>query len=205
MNVGCVPKKIMWHVAEFGHAIQNGPQFGYGTAEQATEMTKNMNWNMVKQKRDAYIKRLNKIYASNLEKDHVDEHQGHATFLDPHTLRIKAFDGSTYKVKAKKILIATGGTPMVPSEKDIPGAKYGITSDGFFELEERPKRVVVVGAGYIAVELTGIFNSVGCESHLVIRNDSFLRTFDPMLSDVLMPHMRQFPVLQPSFLHLCPI
>jgi len=87
----------------------------------------------------------------------------------------------------KHISIVTGGYPTLP---EIPGAELGITSDGFFDLEDLPKRAVVVGAGYIAVELAGIFNALGCETHLVIRNKEFLRTFDKMLREVLMEEMK---------------
>lgn len=94
-------------------------------------------------------------------------------------------------------MVAVGGRPTIPSEDDIPGAKYGIDSDGFFDIEEQPKKVVVVGAGYIAVELAGVFNTLGTETHLVIRHDEVLRSFDPMLSEVLVPYMGQW---LPSFI-----
>jgi len=79
----------------------------------------------------------------------------------------------------------------VPDENDVPGASLGITSDGFFELKEQPRRVAVVGAGYIAVELAGIFNALGSETHLIIRFDNVLRTFDPSIQEVLTPHMEK--------------
>lgn len=127
----------------------------------------------------------------NLEKDNVDYHNGHASFVDKNTLKIVQSNGETYNVTAKKIVIAVGGAPYIPTEDQVKGAKYGISSDGFFELEEQPKRVAVIGAGYIAVELAGIFNGLGSETHLFIRKESVLRTFDPMLSDVLVPWMEQ--------------
>lgn len=126
----------------------------------------------------------------NLAKDNVDYHEGWASFIDKNTLNIKSLDGkSNYQIKAKKIVIAVGGKPTVPSDDEIPGASLGIDSDGFFDLEEQPKRVAVVGAGYIAVELAGVFNGLGSETHLLIRKDALLRTFDPMLSEVLVPWM----------------
>ena len=125
----------------------------------------------------------------NLLKAEVDEHQGWASFVDKNTVEIKRDDGSSYQVKAKHIVVAVGGRPTIPSEDKIPGAKYGINSDGFFDIEEQPKRVAVVGAGYIAVELAGVFNTLGTETHLIIRKDAVLRTFDPMLSEVLVPYM----------------
>ncbi|ORX37850.1 putative glutathione-disulfide reductase [Kockovaella imperatae] len=189
VNVGCVPKKIMWQAAEHATGIHKAVRFGLGNAKLADEFTKDIDWNTMVQRREAFIRNLNKIYEKNLANEHVDEHSGHAKILDKHTIEITQRDGEKYTIKTKKICIATGGYPTVPGEDKIPGAKYGIDSDGFFALEQRPKRVVVVGAGYIAVELTGIFNALGSEAHLVIRHDQFLRTFDPMCSEVLMPHM----------------
>jgi glutathione reductase (NADPH) len=125
----------------------------------------------------------------NLTKDNVDYHEGYASFVDKNTLNIKTLNGENYTVKAKKIVIAVGGKPLIPSDDEIPGASLGINSDGFFDLEEQPKRVAVAGAGYIAVELAGIFNGLGSETHLLIRKNAVLRTFDPMLSDVLVPWM----------------
>ena len=121
----------------------------------------------------------------------MDYHEGYASFLDPHTLEIKQHDGSTYKVKSKKITVAVGGRPTIPTDEEIPGATYGINSDGFFDLNEQPKRVAVVGAGYIAVELAGVFHTLGSETHVVIRHDKVLRTFDPLLQDTLTPYMEK--------------
>lgn len=125
----------------------------------------------------------------NLVNDNVDYHEGYASFVDPHTLSIKTLNGETYEIKSKKITIAVGGRPTIPSDDEIPGASYGINSDGFFDIEEQPKRVAVVGAGYIAVELAGVFNTLGTETHLMIRHEKVLRTFDPMLQDILTPYM----------------
>jgi glutathione reductase (NADPH) len=92
---------------------------------------------------------------------------------------------------ADQITIATGGRPSIPSEDTIPGASLGIDSDGFFELEEQPKRVVVVGAGYIAVELAGVLHTLGSETHLLIRHDKVLRSFDPVIQDTITPWMEK--------------
>ena len=125
----------------------------------------------------------------NLINDKVDYHEGYASFVDPHTLSIKTLDGETYTVRSKKITVAVGGRPTIPSDDQIPGASYGIDSDGFFDIEEQPKRVAVVGAGYIAVELAGVFNTLGTETHLLIRHEKVLRTFDPLIQDTLTPYM----------------
>lgn len=123
----------------------------------------------------------------NLVNDKVDYHEGYAHFLDPHTVQIDTLDGQSYKVKAKKFCIAVGGRPTIPP---IEGAQeFGIDSDGFFDIEKQPKKVVVVGAGYISVELAGVFNTLGTETHLVIRHDKVLRTFDPLIQDTLTPYM----------------
>jgi glutathione reductase (NADPH) len=125
----------------------------------------------------------------NLVNDKVDYHEGHASFLSPTKVKIESHDGSSYTVTSKKITIAVGGRPTIPSDDEIPGASYGINSDGFFDIEQQPKRVAVVGAGYIAVELAGVFNTLGTETHLIIRHDQVLRTFDPIIQDTLMPYM----------------
>jgi glutathione reductase (NADPH) len=138
-------------------------------------------WPGLKARRDAYIERLNGIYERNLDNRGVTYIAGRARFVDAHTVDV---DGISYK--ADRIVIATGGRPMVP---DIPGAEFGITSDGFFELEERPQRVLIAGSGYIAVELAGVFNALGSEVQVVVRKDRVLRSFDAMLSSELMDAM----------------
>jgi glutathione reductase (NADPH) len=137
---------------------------------------------------------------NNLHKENVDYHDGWAKFIDAHTIEITQDNGSKYQVKSKKIMVAVGGRPTIPSNDEIPGAEYGIDSDGFFDIEEQPKRVVVVGAGYIAVELAGVFNTLGTDTHLVIRHDEVLRSFDPMLSEVLVPYMGESSPLGSSVL-----
>ncbi|BEI88364.1 uncharacterized protein CcaverHIS019_0110820 [Cutaneotrichosporon cavernicola] len=189
VNVGCVPKKVMWYTSEEASSLRHAAAYGFGNAEENDKIVASFNWPKLKKKRDAYIERLNGIYDRNLAKDGVDYHEGYASFVDKNTLNIKSLNGENYTIKAKKIVIAVGGKPHVPTDEEVPGASLGIDSDGFFELEEQPKRVAVVGAGYIAVELAGIFNGLGSETHLLIRHGAVLRTFDPMLSDVLLPWM----------------
>ncbi|XAO25500.1 glutathione-disulfide reductase [Cryptococcus bacillisporus CA1280] len=191
VNVGCVPKKIMWYTADVAENLRKSAQYGFGKEGEGYKLAADFNWTELKHKRDAYIHRLNGIYETNLEKDHVDHHQGWASFVDANTVQIEPSNGDKYTVKAKHIVIAVGGRPTVPSEQKIPGASYGITSDEFFELETQPKRVAVVGAGYIAVELAGVFNTLGSETHLVIRHNQLLRSFDPMMSEVLVPCMEK--------------
>jgi glutathione reductase (NADPH) len=125
---------------------------------------------------------LNGIYANNLEKDKVEFLHGSAKFVSKGEVEVKLDDGSIQHIKAKNVLVAVGGYPALPP---IPGKELAITSDGFFELEHQPKKAAIVGAGYIGVEMTGMFNALGTETHFFIRGDTFLRTFDPMVGDVV--------------------
>ena len=177
VNVGCVPKKVMWYAAQQAHQFHHAADYGFDLKVSGHD------WPGLKGRRDAYIERLNGIYENNLDRRGVTYITGSARFVDAHTVDV---DGR--QVSADRIVIATGGRPMVPA---IPGAEHGITSDDFFELEERPQRVLIAGSGYIAVELAGVFNALGSDVQLVIRKDRVLRTFDTMLSDELMQAMDQ--------------
>ncbi|CAE6525085.1 unnamed protein product [Rhizoctonia solani] len=192
VNVGCVPKKIMWHAADTSERLRASADYGFAAATTANATTKPVfDWANFKLKRDAYIKKLNGIYDSNWNKEGIEHIHGYARLSGPNSVEVTGADGSKKEIQADQICIAVGGYPTVPTEEKIPGASLGITSDGFFELDHLPKRVVVVGAGYIAVELAGILNTLGSETHLLIRQDRFLRTFDPILGDTLMDWMGQ--------------
>ena len=175
VNVGCVPKKVMWYAAHQADAFHHAPDYGFDVTVRGHD------WAGLKARRDAYIERLNGIYERNLDNRGVTYIVGRARFVDAHTVDV---DGAIYE--ADRIVIATGGRPMVP---DIPGAELGITSDGFFELEERPQRVLIAGSGYVAVELAGVFNALGSEVRVVVRKDRVLRSFDAMLSSEQMNAM----------------
>jgi glutathione reductase (NADPH) len=140
-------------------------------------------WSLLKERRDAYVKRLNGIYEKNLDTRKVTLLRGAARFIDRHTV---AVGNDTYQ--AEDIVIATGGKPIVPH---VHGAELGITSDGFFELAERPQRVALVGSGYIAVELGGVFAALGSETTILVRRDGVLRSFDEMLREELHLAMQQ--------------
>ncbi len=176
VNVGCVPKKVMWYAANHAHHFEHAAGYGFDVD------VKGHDWATVKNNRDDYVKRLNGIYERLLDGSGVDYLPGFARFVDANTV---AVGGTEYQ--ADRIVIATGGEPMVP---DIPGADLGITSDGFFELEARPERVIVLGSGYIAVELAGVFNALGTDTHLLVRKDGIVRSFDAMLGAELMTAMR---------------
>ena len=160
--------------------------YEFGTSDDASKAEvkpPEFNWPAMKEKRDKYILRLNNIYLSGLTNAGITVMEGWASFVDPHTVTVKLNDGTVQTITADKILIAVGGRPIVPSGEGI--AEHCITSDGFFDLTVQPKKVVVVGAGYIAVELAGVLNGLGSETHLVVRKGQALRDFDPDLSDFL--------------------
>ena len=175
VNNGCVPKKVMWYAAQHADHFHHAADYGFDVEVRGHD------WAGLRERRNAYIERLNGIYEKNLDKRGVTYLRGRARFIDAHTVDI---DGR--EVKAERIVVATGGRPMVP---DIPGAELGITSDGFFELEDRPQRVLIAGSGYIAVELAGVFNALGSNVQLVVRKDGVLRDFEPMLAERLMDCM----------------
>ncbi|KAF8940793.1 hypothetical protein EDD21DRAFT_317682 [Dissophora ornata] len=177
VNVGCVPKKVMWNTASIAEAIRDAKEYGFPDIE-----TPKFDWYTLKHKRDAYIKRLNGIYERNLEKDHVDYISGMASFVSKNSVTL----GNGDEIHAKKILIAVGGHPTIPK---VPGAELGIDSDGFFDLEHQPKRVAVVGTGYIGVELAGIFHALGSEVSIFSRTQEILRPFDHIIKDTLKKEM----------------
>ncbi|KAJ5578517.1 Glutathione reductase [Penicillium hispanicum] len=178
VNVGCVPKKMTWNFGTINETLHIGKYYGYEIPENIP-----MNFKHFKETRDAEIKRLNGIYERNWNREGIDLVHGRARFVEPKVIEVAAADGSgAARYTAKHILIATGGRPNIPT---VPGAEHGITSDGFFEIEELPPKIAVVGAGYIAVELAGVMNAVNVETHMFIRGDHFLRKFDPMIQKTM--------------------
>lgn len=175
VNVGCVPKKVMWYAADLAHALKDAPGYGFQVGETGFD------WATVKQARDRYVQGINDWYVTYLADSNVDLVHGQARCTAPNTIEV---NGESYS--ADHLVIANGGFPTVP---DLPGAEHGITSDGFFELDHLPARVAVVGAGYIAVELAGMLNALGSEVSLLLRKQQFLRNFDPMLRETLMEEM----------------
>ena len=181
VNVGCVPKKVMWSAATIADTLKHDAHhYGFSGGSDAV---KSFDWPKLKAARDAYVKRLNGIYGNGFAKAGVEDIRGEATFVDANTLEVKGDDGNIKTLTADRILVATGGRPHIPADEGV--AENVISSDGFFDLEELPKVAVVVGAGYIAVELAGVLNSLGSEVHLVVRKQKALREFDPMISDAL--------------------
>jgi glutathione reductase (NADPH) len=177
VNVGCVPKKVMWSASDMASKIRQAKSYGFVGVDEQLSTT--FDWPSFKAKRDAYVHRLNGIYASNLEKEGVQYVFGWAKFKDAKTVEVALREGGTKYYTADHIVIAAGGHPKIPD--NIPGAEHGITSDGFFELPTQPKDVAVVGAGYIGVELSGMFHGLGSNTHLFIRGETVLRAFDPII------------------------
>jgi glutathione reductase (NADPH) len=173
VNVGCVPKKVMWHAETLAHAFNDARDYGFAVPQEVAH-----DWAALKARRDAYVQRLNDIYARNLDNKDIPHIAGTARMLDAHTVTV-----GDRELSASHIIIATGGRPSVPA---IPGAELGIDSDGFFELEALPKRVAIAGAGYIAVEFAGMLRALGAEVTLFFRYDSVLRSFDTMLQECLL-------------------
>ncbi len=177
VNVGCVPKKVMWYSASYARSVRLAADYGF-------ELTVNgHDWSALKQRRDAYVARLNGIYQENLNKRNVELIRGSGDFVNKNSIRVESDD-----YRADNIVIATGGRPIVPR---IHGAELGITSDGFFELPDRPERVALAGSGYVAVELSGVFNALGSDTTVLVRKDGMLRSFDQMLRDEQHKAMQQ--------------
>ena len=177
VNLGCVPKKVMWNAANLYGSF--GLMKSYGINISGVEH----DWLALKTRRDAYVKRLNNIYENNLSNDGIQMFKGTGKIIGQGQVQVNADI-----INAKNILIATGSHANVP---EIPGSEFGVTSDGFFDLEELPKRVAIVGAGYIATELAGILNAFGSEVSLFCRHSHVLRHFDSCIQDYVMAEMEK--------------
>lgn len=171
VNRGCVPKKAMWYSADMAHAIRNAPAYGFDVK------SAKFDWTTFVGKRENYISNINKFYIKLFDKNGVDTEFGMAKMVDKNTVEV---NGKQYTTE--RVALAPGGSPTVP---DIPGKELGITSDGFFELESQPDKVLVLGAGYIAVELAGMMQALGTDVTLGVRTNKFLRGFEDMLYEHL--------------------
>jgi glutathione reductase (NADPH) len=169
---GCVPKKFMVMASEISHALHIAE--GYGWSFEGTKF----DWPTFLEAKDVEIARLSGIYAANLGKAGVDLIHGRAVLKDAHTVEIagKGEGGKPLSITAEKILVATGGRPWKPA--DLPGIEHAITSEEAFHLPELPKRILIAGGGYIAVEFAGIFAGLGVETTLIYRGPNILRGFD---------------------------
>ena len=176
VNVGCVPKKVMWNASDIAAGLHDAEDYGFRLT------TAGHDWPLLKRKRDEFVLRLNGIYENNLARRKIELVRGRAHFVDARTVR-----AADRNLTARHIIIATGGRPLFPA---IAGAELGITSDTFFELEERPERVAVVGSGYISIELAGIFAGLGSKTALVLRGESALKDFDLMIGQATLKILR---------------
>lgn len=177
VNVGCIPKKLFVYASHFPHDFEDAAAYGWTVGEASFD------WTTLRDNKDKEIGRLNGIYENMLGNAGVEVFKARATVVDPHTV-----DVGGKQVSAKYILIATGGWPSVP---DIPGKEHAITSNEFFHMEEWPERAIVVGGGYIAVELTGVFHGLGTNVIQLYRGPHFLRGFDDDVRHQLADEMRK--------------
>ena len=176
VNVGCVPKKVMWQASSMLEMIErDAPSYGV-----QADVGK-FDFNELVERREKYIDFLHGAYYRGLDSNNVERIEGYATFKSDHVVSV---NGEEYT--APNVLIATGGRP---SQMEIPGGEYAIDSNGFFEMTEQPKEVVVLGAGYIAAELSGVLQGMGTQVYWAFRHSRPLRTFDKMLADNLDHHV----------------
>ena len=176
---GCVPKKLFVYASKFAEEFEDAIGFGWTTERVSFD------WQTLLENKDTEIDRLNKAYIRNLTAAGAELIEERATLVDAHTVQL----ASGRKVTAKYILIATGATPFVP--KNLPGNELAITSNEAFRLERLPRRIVIVGGGYIAVEFAGIFAGLGVETILLYRGDQILRGFDDDLRNHLAAEMEK--------------
>ena len=178
VNVGCVPKKIMWYGAQIAETFhQFGEDYGFKTTNL------NFDFATLRRNREAYIDRARSSYDGSFKRNGVDLIEGHAEFVDSHTVSVNG-----ELIRAKHIVIATGAHPSIPN---IPGAELGGSSDDVFAWEELPESVAILGAGYIAVELAGVLHTFGVKTDLFVRRDRPLRGFDSYIVEGLVKEMER--------------
>ncbi len=177
VNVGCVPKKLIWLASHHAMALNEAPAFGF------TAKTSPIDWPYFVQKRQAYIERLHQGYSNKLNSNQVALIKGAGSFVGQGMVKV-----GDEIFEAKHIVIATGGKPTIPN---IPGAQLAIDSNGFFALQKLPTKVLIIGAGYIAVEFAGMLKNLGCDTTLCFRHETVLRSFDAMLSEKITQHYEQ--------------
>lgn len=175
VNAGCVPKKVMWYAANLAAAVGDAPAFG------VRAQSDGLDWPQLIAGRNAYVAAINGYWDGYVERQGIQRFTGSARFVDQRTVAV-----GEQRLSADHIVIATGGRPIVPR---LPGAELGITSDGFFALETQPRRVAIIGGGYVGVELAGVLRAFGSEVTVVALEDRLLWLFDPLISDTLRENM----------------
>lgn len=182
VNLGCVPKKVMYNAAQIAEFVLKAPDYGF------TPMTVSLDWPTLISRREAYIQRLRDIYAKRFENNKMTLIEGHGQFLSTQEVMV---NNHTYS--AKHILIATGGQPVMPSS--IEGIEHAINSDGFFALSKQPKKVAIIGSGYIGIEIACLLNTLGSEVHVIMRGSCPLSRFDHSLGQQLLETMKEEGVI----------
>lgn len=178
VNVGCVPKKIMWYGAQIAESFHHyGPDYGFTSSDVQFDFAK------LRQSREAYIDRARSSYDGSFKRNGVDLIEGRAHFVDSHTVSVNG-----ELIRAEHIVIATGARPSIPN---IPGAELGGSSDDVFAWEQLPESVAILGAGYIAVELAGVLHALGVKTDLFVRRDRPLRSFDSYIVEGLVNEMEK--------------
>ena len=177
VNNGCVPKKVMWYAANLAHAVDDANNYGIPSERGKTD------WIKLTSARENYIKNINEYWNGYVKDSGIAHIQGYAQFVNETTIEV-----NEAHYQSDHIVIATGGKPIVPP---VAGAELGITSDGFFTLTEQPKRVAVIGGGYIGVELSGVLRALGSDVSIIAREERIMERFDPMMSEILTKEMQQ--------------
>ena len=178
VNVGCVPKKVMWYGAQVSETLKNyASDYGYTIGETSFDFKK------LRKNRQAYIERSRQAFSNNFNRNGIDYIEGYARFVDKNTVEVNG-----EQIRAKHIVIATGSYAFVPN---IPGSELGGTSDDVFAWEELPESVSIIGAGYIAVELAGVLHGLGVKTDLFVRKGGPLRGFDQGIVEVLVEEMKK--------------
>jgi glutathione reductase (NADPH) len=175
VNLGCIPKKILWHAADIAASLRDAPDYGLAVS------VGRFDWERLRQARDRHIEKLNAVYRRNLEQAGVTLIEGHGSFRDRHTVTVAGAD-----YPADHLLIATGGRPIVP---EVPGARLGITSDDFFALAAQPRNIALVGSGYISAEFASVLRLLGSEVTVFVRRRHVLSHFDLTMREALMEEM----------------
>ncbi len=177
VNLGCVPKKIMWFASMLKEHSSLLPDYGF------TYQLHDFSWPKLIKARQAYIDRVQQSYQRKLTDLNIQTIKGKAKFIDKNSISV---DGATFK--AKHLIIATGSRPILPT---IPGKEFALSSNEFFALEQQPKNVAIIGSGYIAVELAGVLAGLGSSVNLLIRGENILTHFDHSVADVVQQNLLQ--------------
>ena len=178
VNVGCVPKKVMWYGAQVSETLKNyAADYGYTIGETSFD------FKTLRKNREAYIERSRQAFSNNFNRNGIDYIEGYARFVDKNTVEVNG-----EHIRAKHIVIATGSYAFIPN---VPGSELGGTSDDVFAWEELPESVSIIGAGYIAVELAGVLHGLGVKTDLFVRKGGPLRGFDQGIVEVLVEEMKK--------------